>query len=108
MTTQKVVDDLTAGVEEEKGGKELVEEEDNDEHAQLTRVKLAEDGEEKGEGDVEGGEGGDRPGGEGKRRALLRLGIPHIGHCQCEYPPKICNNIHHSSYADVGDGEEIP
>ena len=66
MSTQKVVDDLTAGVEEEEGGEELVEEENNDECSELTRGELAEEGEEEGEDEVEGGEGGDRPGGEGK------------------------------------------
>ena len=35
MMTDKVVDDLTAGVEEEEGGEELGEEEDNDENAEL-------------------------------------------------------------------------
>ena len=90
MTTQKVVDDVTAGVEEEEGGEELVEEENNDESTELTRGELAEDGEEEREGDVEGGEGGDRPGGEGKGGAHLWLWIPHVGHGQCEYPPRIC------------------
>ena len=90
MTTQKVVDDLTAGVEEEKGGEELVEEENNDECIELTRGELAEDGEEVGEGEVEGGEGGDRPGWESKGGTHLWLWIPHIGHSQCEYPPRIC------------------
>ena len=52
MTAQKVVDDLTAGVEEEQGGEELVEEENNDECIELTRGELAEDGEEVGEGEV--------------------------------------------------------
>ena len=89
MTAQKVVDDLTAGVEEEKGGEELVEEENNDECIELTRGELAEDGEEVGEGEVEGGEGGDRPGGESKGGAQLWLWIPHVGHSQCECPPRI-------------------
>ena len=90
MTTEKVVDDLTAGIEEEEGGEELGEEEDNDESIELTRGELAEDGEEGREGEVEGGEGGDRPSGEGEGGAHLRLGIPHVGHSQCEYPPKTC------------------
>ena len=66
------------------------EEEDNDESIELTRRELAEDGEEGREGEVEGGEGGDRPSGEGEGGAHLRLGIPHVGHSQCEYPPRIC------------------
>jgi len=41
MTTEKVVDDLTAGIEEEKGGEELREEEDNDESIELTRGEVA-------------------------------------------------------------------
>ena len=104
MTTQKVVDDLTAGVEEKEGGEELVEEEDNDECTELTRRELAENGEESGEGEVEGGEGSDSPGGEGKGGALLWLWIPHVGHGQCEHPPRIC----HSGYDDVAHGGHIP
>ena len=41
MTTEKVVDDLTASIEEEKGGEELGEEEDNDESIELTRGEVA-------------------------------------------------------------------
>ena len=80
MMTHKVVDDLTAGVEEEEGGEELGEEEDNDESAELAGGELVEDGEEVGECEVEGGEGGDAPAGRGEGDALLWLGIPHVGH----------------------------
>ena len=90
MMTQKVVDFITAGVEEEKGGEELGEEEDNDECTELGRGELLEGGEEGREGEVEGGEGGDRPGWDGKGGAHLWLWIPHVGHSQGEYPPKIC------------------
>ena len=84
MMTHKVVDDLTAGVEEEEGGEKLVEKENNDECRELTRGELAEDGEEGREGEVKCGEGGNGPGGEGKGGALLWLWIPHVGHGQCE------------------------
>ena len=82
MMTHKVVDDLTAGVEEEEGGEELGEEEDNDESVEVAGGELVEDGEEGGEGEVEGGEGGDAPAGGGEGGALLWLRIPHVGHSQ--------------------------
>ena len=106
MTTQKVVDHLTAGIEEEEGGEELGEEENNDHYIELARGELAEDGEESGEGEVEGSQGGDRPGGEGKGGAHLRSGIPHVRHSQCKYPPKSFADC--VCHADVGDGEKGP
>ena len=57
MATQKVVDHLTAGIEEQEGGEELGEEENNDHYIELARGELAEDGEESGEGEVEGSQG---------------------------------------------------
>ena len=90
MMTQKVVDFVTASIEEEKGGKELREEEDNDECIKLARGELLESGEEGREGEVEGSEGGDGPGGDGEGGAHLWLWIPHVGHSQCECPPRIC------------------
>ena len=74
------------------------EEENNDHYIELARGELAEDGEESGEGEVEGSQGGDRPGGEGKGGAHLRSGIPHVRHSQCQYPPKMY--VYHISVAD--------
>ena len=88
--TNKVVDDVAAGVEEKKGGEKVPEAENEDEPAELVGVELVEDGEDEREGEVEGGEGGDRPGWESKGGTHLWLWIPHIGHSQCEYPPRIC------------------
>ena len=102
--TYKVVDDIAAGVEEKKRGEKLPEEEDKNEPAELVGVEVVDDGEDEGEGEVEGGEGGDSPGGEGKGGALLWLWIPHVGHGQCEHPPRIC----HSGYDDVAHGGQIP
>ena len=59
----------------------------------LAGGELVEDGEEEGECEVEGGEGGDGPAGRGEGGALLWLRIPHVGHSQGQYPPRICTNI---------------
>ena len=75
------------------------EEEDNDHYIELARGELAEDGEESGEGEVEGSQGSDRPGREGKGGAHLWLGIPHVCHSQCKYPPKMYF-VYHISVAD--------
>ena len=74
------------------------EEENNDHYIELARGELAEDGEESGEGEVEGSQGGDRPGREGKGGAHLWFGIPHVRHSQCKYPPKMY--VYHISVAD--------
>ena len=60
---------------------------------------MAEDREESGEGQVEGSQGGDGPGREGKGGAHLWLGIPHVRHSQCKYPPKMYV-VYHISVAD--------
>ena len=65
----------------------MPEGENDDESAELVRVELVDDGEEEREGEVEGSEGGDGPGREGKGGAHLWLGIPHVGQSQCEHPP---------------------
>ena len=83
--TNKVVDDVAAGVEEKKGGEKVPEGENEDESTELVGVELVEDGEEEREGEVEGGEGGDGPGGEGKGGIPIR--IPHVGHAQGKHPP---------------------
>ena len=87
----------------------MEKEENGNQPFELLRGELLEDGNEEGKGDVEGTQGGDGPGGEGKAGALLWLGIPHVGHSQCENPPKICINVHRNGCnADVGDGAETP
>ena len=53
--TNKVVDDVAAGVEEKKGGEKVPEGENEDESTELVGVELVEDGEEEREGEVEGG-----------------------------------------------------
>ena len=46
-----------------------------------------EDGEDGGEEQVEGGEGGDGPGREGKGRIQIWMWIPHVGHRKSQQPP---------------------
>ena len=87
--TYKVVDDIAASVEEQNGWEKVPEAKNDDEPTELVRLELVDDGEEEREGEVEGGEGGDRPGGESKGGAQLWLWIPHVGHSQCECPPRI-------------------
>ena len=58
----------------------LGQKEDVDEHVELVRGELVEAGDDDGEDQVEGGQGGDRPGGEGERGAQLWLGVPHVRH----------------------------
>ena len=65
----------------------LGQKEDVDEHVELVRGELVEAGDDEGEDQVEGGQGGDRPGGEGERGAQLWLGVPHVRHGQSENPP---------------------
>ena len=61
----------------------------DNEPTELVRVKLVDDGEEEGEGNVEGGEGSDGPGGEGKGGILIWDRMPHVGHGQGKQPPRI-------------------
>ena len=61
----------------------------HDEPAELVRVELVDDGEEEREGEVEGGEGGDGPGREGKCGILIWDRMPYVGHGQGKQPPKI-------------------
>ena len=86
------------------------EEENNDHYIELARGELAEDGEESGEGEVEGSQGSDRPGREGKGGAHLRSGIPHVRHSQCQYPPKmyVVYHISHSVAAQIPKSSNIP
>ena len=91
--TYKVIDDITAVIEEEKSWEKLPKEEKKDEPGELVQGELAEDGEDGGEEQVEGSEGGDRPGREGKSGIQIWMWIPHVGHSQGQYPPRICTNI---------------
>ena len=65
----------------------LGQKEDVDEHVELVRGELAEAGYDEGEDQVEGSQGGDRPGREGERGTQLWLGVPHVCHGQSEKPP---------------------
>ena len=65
----------------------LGQKEDVDEHVELVRGELVEAGDDDGEDQVEGGQGGDRPGREGERGTQLWLGVPHVCHGQSEKPP---------------------
>ena len=85
----EVVDDITASIEEQNGRENMPEGENDDEPTELVRVELVDDGEEEREGDVEGREGGDGPGGEGKGGILIWDRMPHVGHGQGKQPPKI-------------------
>ena len=87
--TKKGVDHVAAGIEEKKGGEKVPEGEKKDEPTELVGVELVEDGEEEREGEVEGGEGGDGPGREGKGGIHHWARIPHVGHAEGKHPPGI-------------------
>ena len=75
-------------VEEKKGREKLIKEENGDQPFELMRWELLEAAEDGREGEVEGMEGGDGPGGIGKGRVQVWVGIPHVGHSKCQQPPE--------------------
>ena len=88
MITDEVVDDIASMVEEKKGREKLPKEENGDQPFELMRGELLQDAEDGREGEVEGMEGGDGPGGVGKGRVQVWVGIPHVGHSKCQQPPE--------------------
>ena len=67
----------------------MPEAKNDDEPTELVRLELVDDGEEEREGEVEGSEGGDGPGREGKGGILIWDWMPHVGHGQGKQPPRI-------------------